>query len=122
MEQKERCIFITDNLTDIYAPKNNDFLGHSLCTDGSCRIWFNGKELQMAKGDLMIVRRGKLIEKIKPDSDFKVTTIMISPQLIELSTPQSNYGMKGQLALQRERRVNAICHHDEQLPAAARKR
>lgn len=99
MEPTERNIVITNNLSDIYAPEYAGFLGHALCTGGSCRIWFNGKELEMKAGDLMIVRRGKLIEKIRLDNGFQVTAILISSKLIELSTPQSNYGMKGQLAL-----------------------
>ena len=43
----------------------------------------------------MIVRKGKLVEKITPSADFKVKVIYVTPQFIELCTPQSNYGMKG---------------------------
>lgn len=98
MEQQQNII-ITDNLNDIGKNPYKEYLGHALCLDGSCRIVFNGAELEMKQGDLMIVRRGKLVEKVMPGKDFRVTMVYISPKLIELATPQSNYGMKGQLAL-----------------------
>lgn len=95
----DQNIIITDSLNDMGKSLYKDYLGHALCLDGSCRIVFNGKELEMKQGDLMIVRRGKLVEKVRPEENFRVTMVYISSKLIELSTPQSNYGMKGQLAL-----------------------
>ncbi len=98
MEQQKDLI-ITDRLDDIGTHPYREYLGHALCLGGSCHLVFNGAELEMKQGDLMIVRRGKLVEKIKPEKDFRVVIVYVSSKLIELSTPQSNYGMKGQLAL-----------------------
>ncbi len=98
MEQ-QKDIIITDRLDDIGTNEYKDYLGHALCLGGSCRIVWAGTEMEMKQGDLMIVRKGKLVEKIMPDKDFRVTMVYVSSKLIELSTPQSNYGMKGQLAL-----------------------
>lgn len=53
----------------------------------------------MYAGDCMITRRGDLIDCIAPSEGFKVDVIYVTPEFIELSTPQSNYGMRGQLAL-----------------------
>ena len=47
----------------------------------------------------MIVRKGKLVESILPAADFRVKVIYVTSELVVLSTPLSNYGMKGQLAL-----------------------
>lgn len=47
----------------------------------------------------MIVRKGSLVEEMVPTDDFKVKNICVSASFIELCTPSSNYGMKGQLAL-----------------------
>ena len=47
----------------------------------------------------MIVRKGKLVEYIRPAEDFQVKVIYVTSEFIVLSTPLSNYGMKGQLAL-----------------------
>lgn len=108
MEQQKNII-ITDSLKDLGTPAFQDFLGHALCLDGECRIWFNGAERVMRKGDLMIVRKGKLIEKIRPDSQFRVIMIYVSSAFITLCTPQSNYGTRGHLALF----LNPIMHLDD---------
>lgn len=75
------------------------YLVHALCTGGSCRFAFNGREFDLHEGDLMIVRKGKLIEWMHPSADFKVKIIYINSDFISLCLPQSNYGTKGQLAL-----------------------
>lgn len=77
----------------------NENLVHALCMGGSCQFAFNGREFELREGDLMIVRKGKLIEWMHPSDDFKVKIIYINSDFINLCTPQSNYGMKGQLAL-----------------------
>ena len=77
----------------------NENLVHALCTGGSCRFAFNGREFELREGDLMIVRKGKLIEWMHPSADFKVKIIYINSDFINLCTSQSNYGTKGQLAL-----------------------
>ena len=98
MEQQQ-SIIITDNFDDIGKKQYEDYLGHALCLGGSCHIVFNGVEHEMKQGDLMIVRKGKLVEKVMPVKDFRVVMVYISSKLIEQATPQCNYGMKGQLAL-----------------------
>lgn len=47
----------------------------------------------------MIVRKRKLLDHIKPSSDFQVKNLLASPSFIELCTPQTNYGTRGQLSL-----------------------
>lgn len=75
------------------------YLVHALCTGGSCRFVFNGNEFELHEGDLMIVRKGKLIERMTPSADFRMKTIYITSDFLNLCTLQSNYGTKGQLAL-----------------------
>ena len=50
-------------------------------------------------GDCLIIRRGDLVESVSESEDFRVDAIYVTPEFIEISTPHSNYGMKGQLAL-----------------------
>ena len=95
----EQNIIISNSLEGLGDDKLKDYLGHALCTAGSCEILFNGKRLRMGQGDLMIVRKGKLIERVIPAKDFRVEVIYIAAKFIELCTPQSNYGTRGQLAL-----------------------
>lgn len=92
-------IIITSTLEGLGTDRYENYLAHALCTDGHCRFVFNGKELVLRKGDLLIVRKGKLVEKITPDDSFRVTVIYITSGFVELSNTLSNYGIKGQLAL-----------------------
>ena len=108
MAAKKENVIITQSLDGLGTDEYKDYLAHSLCLGGSCTIVFNGKELAFGKGDLMIVRKGKLVEKITPGPGFSVKTIFVTAGFIELSTPQSNYGMRGQLALF----LNPVMHLD----------
>lgn len=92
-------IVISETLDGLGAFACPGYLAHALCTGGSCRFLFNGRKFELHEGDLMIVRKAKLVERIEPSDDFSVKVIYVSPSFIELCTPQSNYGMKGQLAL-----------------------
>lgn len=92
-------IIISDTLKGVGAGRLEDYLAHALCVDGTMEFDFNGNHFTMRKGDLIIVRKGKLIENVITSDDFKVRVIYIDSCFIEHCTPQSNYGMKGQLAL-----------------------
>ena len=93
-------IIITNTLDKVGKEAYKDYLSHALCTAGSCTFKFNGKDFEMHKGDVMIVRKGKLMEDIHTEKDFQITNIMVSAEFIAASTPvQSNYGVKGQLSL-----------------------
>lgn len=51
-------------------------------------------------GDCMIIpRRGDLVKKIRESDDFQTDVIYVTQEFIEVSTPRSNYGMRGHLAL-----------------------
>ncbi len=97
MEQKD--IIITDAIDGIGTKQYDGFLGHALCLDGECSFDWCGRRMTMHAGDLLIVRRGRLMEHIEHGPDFRVKMIYVTAPFIALSTPQSNYGMKGQLAL-----------------------
>ena len=76
-----------------------EYLAHAYCHDGCCTFTYNNKVYTLATGDCMIVRRGELIGHMHPTEDFRVTVIYVTPEFIEISTPQSNYGMRGSLSL-----------------------
>lgn len=104
-------ILITSSLDLIGNEIYSDYLSHALCLGGSCAFLFNGKEFELRKGDVMIVRKGKLVEKIRPSGDFDVVNVMVIPEFIAASSPvQSNYGVKGQLSLF----MNPVMHLDEE--------
>lgn len=101
MEQniKPERIVIVDSLDLIGKPPYQDYLSHALCTEGTCRFVFNGKEFEMKEGDVIIVRKGKLMEQVRSEKDFKVINVIVESEYITSTPVQSNYGVKGQLAL-----------------------
>lgn len=102
-------IIIEDTLTGIGTELYADYLAHALCTGGSCSFRFNGRQFEMHEGDLMIVRKGKLVDDIDMSDDFAVKVLYVTAPFIELCTPQTNYGMKGQMSLFH----NPVMHLDE---------
>lgn len=108
--ERLKDVIIEDSLSGIGSGLYEEYLAHALCLGGSCSFMFNGQRFDLHKGDLMIVRKGKLIDDIRPSDDFVVRTLYVTAPFIELCTPQTNYGMKGQLSLF----LNPIMSLDEQ--------
>lgn len=92
-------VIIEDTLDGIGTSRYENYLAHALCLAGSCSFKFNEKQFELHESDLMIVRKGKLLDNLKPSDDFVVKVLYVTAPFIELCTPQTNYGMKGQLAL-----------------------
>lgn len=108
--EKLKEVVITDYIHCIATERCKSYLTHALCLGGECSFKFNGEPFVFREGDLMIIRKGSLVEDMEPSDDFKVKNICISSKFIELCTPASNYGMKGQLALF----LNPIMHLDNE--------
>lgn len=96
---RTKDVIIEQTLDGLGTEAYSDYLAHAICLAGHCSFSFNGNEFELREGDLMIVRKGKLVEKIRPSEDFEVKVIYVTAPFIELCTPQSNYGMKGSVAL-----------------------
>ena len=96
-ENKE--IFIAHRLGEIKTDSDEEYLAHMLCLGGTCKYRFNRQDFELHAGDLSIIRKRKMIEKIEASDDFRCRIIYVKPEFVTLCTPQSNYGTKGQLAL-----------------------
>ena len=92
-------VIIERTFEDLGTESYSDYLAHAICLAGQCSFIFNGNEFELKEGDLMIVRKGKLIEKVVTSADFEVKVLYVTTSFIELCTPQSNYGMKGSMVL-----------------------
>ena len=92
-------VMVADRLGLIRTDSEEEYLTHLLCLGGSCRYSFNARDFELHGGDLTIIRKRKMIGRIESSGDFRCKIIYARPAFIELCTPQSNYGMKGQLAL-----------------------
>ena len=92
-------VLIEQTLDGLGTDAYSNYLAHALCLGGSCKFTFNDNDFELKEGDLMIVRKGKLVENLQHSADFKVKVIYVTSSFIELCTPQTNYGIKGQLSL-----------------------
>lgn len=83
-------IIIADTLQGLGTDAYSGYLAHALCLSGICRLKYNGEERELRAGDLMIVRKGKLVEKIQPSEDFRVKVIYIASGFVvsEYTTEQ----------------------------------
>ena len=95
----QKGIIVADKLGIVGTDSGEEYLAHLLCLGGSCRYRFNERDFELHAGDLSIIRKRKMVEKVEPSDDFRCKIIYAAPGFIELCTPQSNYGMKGSLAL-----------------------
>lgn len=103
-------VFIEQTLNGLGTEPYSDHLAHAICLAGHCSFRFNGNDFELNEGDLLIVRKGKLVEKITPSEDFRVKVLYAKSQFINLSAPQSSYGTKGAIALF----MNPVMHLNEQ--------
>ena len=93
-------IIIDHTLARIGEPEFAEYLCHAYCHGGHCKFERNRQPFRFEAGDCMIIpRRGDLVKNLQESDDFQVDVIYVTQQFIELSTPQSNYGMRGQLSL-----------------------
>lgn len=93
-------IILDDTLSRVVEPQFSGYICHAYCHGGSCTFTRNGNEHRMEAGDCLIIpRRGDLVENLQESSDFCVSVIYVTQEFIEVSTPQSNYGIRGHLSL-----------------------
>lgn len=93
-------IITDDSLRHAGDARLADYLCHAYCHKGHCTFELHGRTFRIGAGDCMIIpRHTDLVKHLAESDDFEVDVIYITQQFIELSTPQSNYGMRGHLAL-----------------------
>lgn len=97
--ERLKDVVIEDTIDNLGSGLYENYLAHALCLSGSCSFMFNGSRFELHESDLMIVRKGKLIDDIESSPDFKVKILYVTSPFISLCTPQTNYGTKGQLSL-----------------------
>ena len=113
----ERQLFLLHTLEGIGTGEQARCVAHAFCTAGCCTFLFNGMEHTMRAGDLLIVRKSKTVEGVRPSADFAVSVIYATPEFITLCTPpQSNYGSKGQMALY----LDPVMHLTEEMQRTCR--
>lgn len=92
-------VIIEQTLDGLGTELFENYLAHAICLSGNCFFKFNGNDYELKEGDLMIIRKGKQVERLRFSDDFKVIVLYVTTTFIELSTPMTNYGIRGSLAL-----------------------
>ena len=93
-------IIISDSLEKVAQMQHDGYITHAWCPCGDCDFTMDGRPFHLAAGDCMIVPHPCLEFRIdRKSDDFAVEVIYVSLQFTQVSTPQSNYGMRGHLAL-----------------------
>ena len=68
---KQKDIIVVDRLGVIRTDIEEEYLAHLLCLKGTCRYRFNERDFELHPGDLSIIRKRKMLEKIEPTDDFQ---------------------------------------------------
>lgn len=96
---ERRDIIVSDTLTDIGEGKFAGYLCHACSHTGFCEFTYNNNEYRLKAGECLILRRGDLVERVSESEDFQADVVYVTPEFVEVSTPLSNYGMKGSMSL-----------------------
>ncbi|KWW29095.1 MAG: helix-turn-helix domain-containing protein [bacterium P3] len=97
---KNPDIVLSSDLGSAAGNAFDGYLLHAFCRQGSCRFIYNERPFELHAGDCMIMpRHGDRMRDIQPDEDFAIDIIYVTEAFINVATPQSNYGMRGGLAL-----------------------
>ena len=92
-------IIIENTLANLGNERFSGYLCHAYCRKGHCDFEFNNEAFRFEAGNCLIFTRCDMASNIVQSQDFKVDAIYVTQEFIEVCTPQSNYGMKGHMAL-----------------------
>lgn len=92
-------VVVAHNLDSVVTEPMENYILHALCTAGEASFTFNGRDFTFRKGDLIIVHHGRLMENFVASADFEVRVLYIMSSFTVASTPNTNYGTRGSIAL-----------------------
>lgn len=100
MSNLNEDIIIATSLDDTARLQQQGYITHALCRNGSCTFRLGARQHRLAAGDCLIIpQQSLLLHDYAPSDDFRIEVIYVSAPFTEVATPQSNYGMRGHLAL-----------------------
>lgn len=92
-------IIIETTLTNVGDARFTGYLCHAYCIQGECTFSYRNSQYRFQSGDCLIATRCDFISNVLQSPDFVVDVIYVTQEFIGLSTPHSNYGMRGHLSL-----------------------
>lgn len=93
-------IIVSDSFERTAEMQQQGYITHALCHRGGCTFRLGATQHQMTAGDCLIIPQQSLqMQGFEPSDDFRIEVIYVSAPFTEVASPQSNYGMRGHLAL-----------------------
>ena len=92
-------VIIEKDWFSLGTDRMSNYVAHVYCSQGSCVIGFNDRDILIKQNDCAIFPVTKLVYNIRPGSDFKVEVIYVSNEFTLFSSPDSNYYVRGVTAL-----------------------
>ena len=92
-------IVIEYHLNSLKAEEAHQHIAHVYCYGGICTLYYNDQDILFSAGDCMILINTKLLDSIKPSSDFKCIAIYIRTSFLKICSPDNNYFVRGIMTL-----------------------
>ena len=99
MEFDDIHIIIDNHFNRMLHDDMHPYVAHAYCSTGKCLMKYNEQDFIFQQGDLMILPTMRLVQSITPDDGFCVTVIYVHTDFRTLCIPNSNYGVRGGMAL-----------------------
>lgn len=93
------CMIIDHDLHRLGTNEVDDWVAHILCYQGKLDFRFDDRPFTLDTHCGMIVAVQRLLDDMRPSSDFKSRCIYVSLPYLEYCSPKNNYGIRGTLSL-----------------------
>lgn len=70
MWKKIKKIFIAHRLDELKTDSDDEYLAHMLCLGGTCKYCFDRQYFELHAGDLSIIRKRKMIERVEASDTY----------------------------------------------------
>lgn len=108
MTDFESPLFVTRDLAQLSPDAPEGFVAHVVCTAGRLDFAFAEQPFSLRAGETMIVGDFRAYEETDRSDDLAVRCVYARFDFLERSTPRSNYGVRGAMALH----VNPVMRPD----------
>lgn len=100
MNESREDIIIADTLSETAELQLRGYIVHALCHSGEGSFRMGEAVHHFGPHDCIIIsQQSILMMDIRQSDDMKMEVVYVSQEFIAVATPQSNYGMRGHLAL-----------------------
>lgn len=99
MDFDKSKMIIDHDLRRLTSEEVDGWVAHILCYQGHYDFTFDGRPFTLDPHCGMIIAVQRLLEDMKPSTDFVAKCIYVENSYLEYCTPKNNYGIRGSLLL-----------------------